>query len=93
MERTYKYQEIEELLRGNVDPRLLKVIQSQHAEIVGLKQEITGICQGLDKMISVINNLAAVGGMHQQIFVGLEQGKSMSDIIAEMCRTSHPNGK
>lgn len=83
-----KYQEIETLLRGNVDPRLLKVIQHLHAENVGLKQEIAGIARGLDRIIGTLNSVATVAGLHQQIFNGLEEGKSMSDIIAEM-RAEH----
>lgn len=83
-----KYQEIETLLRGNVDPRLLKVIQHLHAENVGLKQEITGICRGLDKIVETLNVIATVAGAHQQVFNGLADGKSMSEVVAEM-RAEH----
>lgn len=87
-----RYQDIEVMLRQeNVGPNTVKVIQHLHAENVGLKQEITGICRGLDRLVETINSIAVVAGAHQQIFKGLEEGKSMSDIISEM-RSEHLSG-
>lgn len=85
-----KYQEINELLNG-IDPKLLKVIQYLHAENIGLKQEISGIARGLDRIIETMNSIATVAGVHQQIFKGMEDGKSMSDIISEL-RSEHLSG-
>jgi hypothetical protein len=82
-----KYQDIEVMLKEeNAGPKLRQIIQFLHAENSGLKQEINGICMGLDRLIESVNAMAAVAGLHSRIFTGLENGKSMSDIVSELRR-------
>lgn len=84
-----KYQDIEVLLRqAQVPKQLMHVIQHLHAENVGLKQEINQCALVIDKLADQINAIATVAGVHQQIFKGLEDGKSMSDIVSEL-RAEH----
>lgn len=84
-----KYQDIEVMLREeNVAPKLRKIIQHLHAENIGLKQEINGICKGIDRIIDSVNAIATIAGIHKQLFEGLEQGKSVSESIAEL-RAEH----
>lgn len=86
-----KYQEIEERLRGRVDPQLLLVIQHIHAENVGLKQEITGICKGMDRLVETMNSVLTVAHMHNLVFKGMEDGKSFSDVVSGL-RAEHVSG-
>jgi hypothetical protein len=86
-----KYQDIETLCRGEIHPNVLKVIQHLHAENAGLKQEITGITRGIDRIVDVMNQVLTVATAHNQIFTALENGKSMSDAIGEM-RAEHLSG-
>lgn len=87
-----KYQEINETLASrNIDPMLLKVIQHIHAENVGLKQEISGICRGMDRLVEMMNQTLTVAAAHNQVFKLLEDGKSMSEAVAEL-RAEHLSG-
>lgn len=88
-----KQQDISSILKeAGTDPRVVRVILQQQEMIKTLQQEVNGICQGLDRIIEHMNNLATVAGVHQQMFKGLEAGKSMSDVIASM-RAEHLDGQ
>lgn len=80
-----KYQDINTALASrNIDPMLLKVIQHLHAENVGLKQEIKGICRGLDVMVDTMNKVLTIASAHDHLIRGAVDGKSFSESLEEL---------
>lgn len=87
-----KYQDIETMLReADAHPKMRLIIQHIHAENSGLKQEVMGLAQAVDKAIHLLMAMQTVVGMHQEVFKGQAEGKDLSQIISEM-RAEHLSG-
>lgn len=86
-----KYQDIETSLRkADAHPELKKVIQTIHAEHVELRKENIMLAQSINKLLEMLNQVATIAGLHQQVIGGVMDGKKLEDVITDL-RAEHLN--